>query len=498
MEILSLGHSAFLLSMAPADGGPPVRILGDPWLTDYGIGDLMGRFPRLRFDVADLGRVDAIFLSHSHTDHVDPYSLLRLWNGLGERPALLLPISLKFLGPVFTEFLPDAEITWLPDRAETEFRGLTVSAFFDPLSRGTNEDDVMLLVADNGREVFLNEADALLPLYEEEVREFVAERLDDRESAAFLTTRNELAATMGSLSAASAGERRERIGAALEAMEQEIEAIYAPLEDGSDPLWSNDRLVRLVGGQGLAFPVEIDPEWNRVLFPIRREDRVRMERQMSSAFGLRHDVEEFVPGAVHRIEGGVLAAREPAGFLTLLDDEADRRFDPDAELFAPFPVAPLRDERRTEQRERILTALNDRFLPWLVGSAVPPIERLLSDGGGSYRVRVRYGTTDGHEDIDYRIDFADLVFRPEAPAGSPDEHYWANDLEDFFDGRADEFSVFTRSTLGGRSQRFWHCLGLPFLNQDLVEWKFRLHFDRAADGGTPEEWVLPFYRAIGL
>ena len=34
-----------------------------------------------------------------------------------------------------------------------------------------------------------------------------------------------------------------------------------------------------------------------------------------------------------------------------------RLFDPDADLFSPFPVAPLRDERRTEPRERILTAL---------------------------------------------------------------------------------------------------------------------------------------------
>jgi len=498
MEILSLGHSAFLLEMAPADGGPPIRILGDPWITDYGIGDLMGRFPRLRFEVADLGAIDAIYISHSHTDHLDPYSLLRLWSELDPKPALLLPVSLLFLGPVVTEFLPGVEITWLRDREEIGFRGLTVSAFFDPLSRGTNEDDVMILVADNGREVFLNEADALLPLYEEEVRGLVADRLAGRETAVFLTTRNELAATMSSLGARNESDRRERIKEALSTTEEEIEALYEPLDDGPDPLWGNDRLVRLVAGQGLAFPAEIAGEWNRVIFPIRRADRVQMERDLAAAFGARHEVEEFVPGEIHRVEGGVLVTRESAGFLTLLDDEEGQRFDPGADLFCPFPVAPLRNESRTEPRERILTALNDRFLPWLIGAAVPPIERLLSDGGGAYRVRVRYGTMEGHEEIDYRIDFADLVFRPVPPAGSPDEHYWANDLEDFFDGRADEFSIFPRSSLGGRAQRFWHCLGLPYLNQDLVEWKIRLHFDRAADGKTSEDWVIPFYREIGL
>ena len=47
MKILSLGHSSYILEMTPA-GGEPVRILADPWLSDYLIGDLMGRFPRVR------------------------------------------------------------------------------------------------------------------------------------------------------------------------------------------------------------------------------------------------------------------------------------------------------------------------------------------------------------------------------------------------------------------------------------------------------------------
>ncbi|MEN8149092.1 MAG: MBL fold metallo-hydrolase [Planctomycetota bacterium] len=487
MEILSLGHSSFLLDT----GG--VRILGDPWLDDWCIGDLMGRFPRLRFDPADLEPIDAIYLSHSHTDHIDPYTLRRLWSGLSTRPTLLLPVSLRFLELLLTEYLPDAEIVWLEDRRRVDFRGVEIEAFFDPGSRGTNEDDVMLLVVDDGREVFLNEADALLPLYEPEVRELVAGYFADRENAVFLTTRNELAATMGSLSAVDAEDRRARIDAALEGMSDQIAAILSPTDEGRDPLWGNRRLLRLVAGQGLAFPTVIDPDWNHVLFPIRRADRVQLERQIGDAFGTRHRVEEFLPGEVHRVEEGILEERETADFLTLLEAEPDRWFDRSLDLFSPFPVAPLRDDRRPSARGLILTALNDRFRPWLIGLGEPPIERLLTDGAGEYRVRVRYGTTAEFEDVDYGIGFETMEFQVVPPAGEPDEHYWANDIEDVLDGRADEFSVFLRKPLGGTNQRFWHCLGLPFLNQDLVEAKLRLHFERAAAGETAESWVRPFY-----
>jgi hypothetical protein len=351
----------------------------------------------------------------------------------------------------------------------------------------------MVLVADNGREVLLNEADALLPLYDPEVRDLVGGFFADRETGVFLTTRNELAATMGSLMATDAGDRRRRVDDALATMQEEIEAIFAPVADGRDPLWGSNRLVRLVAGQGLAWPAEVPGDGNRVLFPVRREDRVRMERDLAAAFGHAAAVEEFVPGRVHRVEGGRLAERQEVSFLEVLDDEAGRRFDHGSDLFSPFPVAPLRDEAREEPRERILTALNDRFLPWWIGLGAPTIERVLADGGGEYRIRVRYGTTGAFEDVDYRIGFDEMVFVPVEPSGEPDEHYWANDLEDVFDGRADEFSVFCRKPLGGRSQRLWHCLGLPFLNQDLVAWKVRLHFERAARGETSADWVLPFY-----
>ena len=112
MKILSLGHSSYILEMIP-EGGEPVRILADPWLSDYLIGDLMGRFPRIRIEPHALQPIHGIYLSHSHTDHLDPYSLLKLRQALDPSPTLLLPESLEHLEPLLGEYLPEMEIILL-------------------------------------------------------------------------------------------------------------------------------------------------------------------------------------------------------------------------------------------------------------------------------------------------------------------------------------------------------------------------------------------------
>ncbi|MCZ6794834.1 MAG: MBL fold metallo-hydrolase [Planctomycetota bacterium] len=515
MKLLSLGHSCFLLEMVPADRAEGVRILGDPWLSDHVAGDLLGRFPRLRFDVPSLQPLHAIFLSHSHTDHFDPESLLRLWRGLSPTPSVILPQSLEYLEPLLCEFLDDPEIVRLREGEPQEFRGLTISGFFNREQRRSNEDDAMVLRVESAREVFLNESDALLPFYDPQVRGLVSSILGRSgvETACFLTTRNEEAATMAMVDARDLEDRQSRLSRSIEATYADIEEIYAPQNDG-DPdeadgpegddrgddgdVWQNDRLVRLVGGQGICFPQDVRSDWNRVLFPIRREDRVRMEREIAEQLACRHTTEEFVPGEIHHLEGGRLVRRERCADLELLDREDERLFDPALEIFEDFPAGPLIDERRDEERQRqkILEALNGRFLPHLIGARQPPVEHLLAASGGEYLIRLRYGVETEPTDRDYRITFGRLRFE-ESPASrdrEPDEFYWANDVDDFLEGRCDEFSTFCRRRLGGASQRFWTSLGLPFLNNDLVEKKLRLHFERAVRGETLADWVLSFYR----
>jgi hypothetical protein len=498
MEILGLGHSAYLLSMRPKGGSDPVRILVDPWLSDFALGDLMGRFPRVRFDPADLPEIHGLFLSHAHTDHLDPESLLRLWSGFEKPPALILPVSLLYLETLLTEYLPGAEVVVLSSDRTIDFRGLALTGFFNPEPTPSNEDDVMLVLAENGSEVFLGEADALLPMTDPETRVALTEALcgEKVKTICWVTSRNELSATMSMVAATDLEDRAERVDAALTRTAEEIEALYAPLETGWKDLWHDRRLVRLISGQGIAYPQEVRPKWNRVLFPVRIEDRVRLEAEIAEALGCRHRVEVLAPGQAHLVEKGKVS-RTPIEWLELLDSEEDRHFDPTLPLVDDFPTAPLRSDIRDQdaQTSLILDLLNDRFLPHLTGMRRPPVEQILADHGGEYRIRIRFGNADEFAETDFVLSFGEFRFVPTPAAEDAAEIYWANDLEDFYAGRADEFSLFPRKPIPAPAQRLWLCLGMPYLNNDLVRRKFELHFTRAARGGTNREWALGAYDA---
>jgi len=497
MKILSLGHSSFLLAMRPSPDAEPVRILADPWLSDFSVGDLMGRYPRVRFHPGDLPEVHAVYLSHGHTDHLDPESLLRLHRDLPGRPALLLPESIEFLLPLLTRHLPNWRPLVLRALETVELRGLALTGYFNPAPGVTNEDDVMLLHARSPEERFLSECDAMLPLADPDVEAEIAELLlgGDPRTACFLTTRNELDVTMSVLAARDPEDRSRRVAASHDATGAEILDLYAAGEGG---LWSDPRLVRIVGGQGLCYPQALDPDRNRVLFPIRIEDRVRLERQIARSCDCRHRIEELRAGEWHIVGPGGELSREKADFLELLDREADRVFEPERRLFDDFPVAPLRRDRRdrAEREDRILALLNDRFRPYLLSNVALPARDLFGREGGGYRIRVLYGTTGSStEEADYRIGFDVLAFEEVPVEGEPDEVLWANDLLDFLDGKCDEFSLFCRRSPGGWSQLLWRSLGLPFPNRDIVEKKVALHFERVAGGETNRDWVLPFYDA---
>ena len=498
MEILSLGHACYLLEMETSQGGEPLRILADPWLSDYLVGDLLGRFPRVRVEPDSLPRLDAVYISHSHTDHLDPYALVSLWPHLQPRPKLLLPQSLRYLEDLFCRYLDNPEIVFLADREPISLAGATVMGFFNPEIRPTNEDDVMVLSVRTSREAFLCESDALLPFYDPEARALLSKLLggEGLETSCLLSIKNEGGATMAMLGC-DPGERPARLSRELETSYDEIYEIYSELAEAEDDLWSDPCLVRLIGGQGICYPQALETEWNRLLFPIRLADRVNMERDVAGQNELAHSIEEFVPGQMHSVVGGVLAGRASCAYLDVLDSERERHFDPQLALVDGFPCAPLAGGARdlTEQSRRIGEVLEQRFLPHLIGSRAPPIEHLLAGTRGEYRIRVCFGDTSArHGERDWVLRFGAFRFVEESVEGEADEHYWANDLEDFLDGRCDEFSTFCRKPLGGREQRLWRTLGLPYLNNDLIERKIALHFARAAAGEDLENWVLSFHR----
>lgn len=499
MRITAFGHSCLGLAFGSSEDNDLTTILVDPWLTDHAVGDTMGRYPRVRFETGDLGPVHAVYLSHAHCDHLDPYTLLRLWQELPAPPVLILPVSLAFLVPVFERHLPSPEILLLAPFAPVHFRGLELMGLYDMGLEPTNEDDVMVLVITHGTERAVVEADARLSLELPRFRAFVSELVQEPglDSVVWLTTENELSGTMAARHCQTAAQREELRQAALEELHAEVHQLYAPTDAPGD-LWQAPTLLRLVHGQGLAAAPEQDARWQRVLFPVRTADRIAAERAVAEAQGCRHQLAALRVGAAHTVEAGQLVGVQTLPWLRLLDREEDRQYDVSIDFSPELPWAPLRSESRARaaQAARILAALNDRFLPHLHGQRSPPVLHLLADHGGEYRIQVHFGTSLGDEARDYVLSFGGRGFVEQQPDGAePQEAYWANDLDDVLDGRCDEFSTFWRRQLPVESMRLWVSLATPLLNSDLVAARVEHHFERAAAGKSPGSWVVPLLPA---
>ncbi len=497
MQITALGHSCVLLDLESDGSHERTRILVDPWLSDHCTGDGMSRFPRLRFEAEALGPIHAVFLSHAHSDHLDPYTLVRLWSELDTPPVLLLPVSLSFLVPLFHEFLDDPEVRVLEPQVPISVRGVELFGVFDIGLAPTNEEDVMVLVVSNGPERVLVEADARLSLMMPEFREFISMVMREPgvASAVFLTTENELTGTLEGRLCHTAAERQEVVDHACNELLESVQELYQPVDDPAD-LWHGERVLRLVHGQGLTAPHELDTRWQRILFPVRIEDRVREERAVAERRGFAHQIDALAVGCVHTIVGGRVVGLEPLAGLELLDAEEARAFDPQLPFFPELPCAPLRpgDRDVVRQRARVQALLDERFLPYLHGLRMPPVLHLLAGYGGVYRVRVIYGPHADPTVFDYVLGFGSRGFVEVASQhDEAHEAYWANDLEDFLDGRCDEFSTFCRAQLPATEMRLWACLAMPLLHSDLVHERVRLHFERAREGLTPGSFVMERY-----
>ena len=55
----------------------------------------MERTVKIRFDIEKLKTLDAIYISHAHCDHLDPYTLIEIYKYAS--PILILPFTLKYL-----------------------------------------------------------------------------------------------------------------------------------------------------------------------------------------------------------------------------------------------------------------------------------------------------------------------------------------------------------------------------------------------------------------
>lgn len=70
-----------------------------------------------------------------------------------------------------------------------------------------------------------------------------------------------------------------------------------------------------------------------------------------------------------------------------------------------------------------------------------------------------------------------------------DEEYWFLDVLDFLDGKLEMYSSFWHALDPKKIYRLWTCLGANFCNNELIEKKYRYHFERAKNGETATGFV---------
>lgn len=498
MQIWFLGHSEFILEMEN-NSGRTVRILCDSWLSNHAFGDFLARNPPLEIDFDSFPRLDAIYLTHPHCDHFDPYTLVEIFQK--QRPAILLPETSSFLIPLLKEYLSDPEIFILRHAQKSRIFGLNIRAhsFYTPYH--TNEDDVMMLFIHNDKEAFFYEADAALPedpaAHETVYSLFTEANFTNR---VYVATRNELEALFTSYDATDPRQRKHQLADYRRKRREEMEWEYAKFDEEYVPypeLTMLSGLIRILVGQGIVFPPEINDSFLKISAPFPLTEVAFEERKVAKEAGRKLTSEAQEPGQKFTIINGQVTQRENIGEGIKINP-FPLAFDNRITIPLEGLKAPLRKESRdtNEQKQKILNCINNRFLPYQLASLEDPLQKAMSESGkGAYSIRVKYGKATDPEIVDYVYSFESLRFEAQKDyRGKIDEEYWANDLDDFLEGTQDLFSNSLDRFEPGTQRRLWNMLGMPFITSDLVYKKIKYHFERASRGEKISPWVL----AVGL
>lgn len=503
MILHSLGHSEALIEVTDANG-KPYRLLSDAWLSRYSASDFMERNPPISVDSRQFPVVDGVFVSHSHADHLDPYFLTELSERV--RFELLLPETLEYLVPVFKAYLPNQDIRILRNLEPYSPRpGITVAGLIFENDSVGNEEDVMTLKVEDGTDCVYLEVDTLPPEIPEE-REKLQKFLTDKpyRTVCYVATRNELEGNLKIHDIVAPNERRKFAKSYVEERTEWMEWQYAMFDEYEEEFEDFMRVkgfCRLFTGQGLRYPSVLSPELAAVnLLPLSKI--LEIENGLMKKYDRNFPQDVFEAGVSYEVSKGrtTRIGNVPGVTVHRLDVRVD---DVGTVLPVKRVFKPLRDEERDKARQEriVLGFLNGRLLPSKCADPDDNLKNLvLRNADRTYRVLVRFGTSKNFETKTFAWNFSKIGFECEGVATGNvrfDEDYWANDLEDFFDGTQELYSNFLHKLDADKGYRLWTVLGNDFLNHDLVQKKFAFHFERAARGGTPEEFVLSAYGAEG-
>lgn len=498
MIIDYLWHSEFL-AILKNKKEEKVTILSDSWLSDYVVGDLMGRNPTFTLNYDILHSVDAIFISHAHCDHLDPYTLIELYKNFKKSPPLLLPETLSFLEEIFIKYLWEIKIIIMKNKEKYEINGVTVRGYIFENENITNEDDVMSLFISNEKEIIYTEVDSIPPS-NEETQNYLHKIFTEKnyESVVYLATRNELEWNLRLLDITNVTKRQKFAEEYATSRYEEIECEYSKFRYWADfkDIYKIKNFTRILIGQWISYPKELNADFLKLRLMTLEKER-EMEKEISSLYWYHFPIEYFESGQRYEINHWKVSKIGMVPYLNNFDFQ-----NPETDLNIPLQRRyiswPLNNEWRSKERQKhiIEDVLNNRFLPYRLWNTEDNLKNIiLRNENKKYTISIKFWTKENHKTTYYIIDFRQFRFEAwESKNAYFDEDYWANDIEDFYDGKQELYSNFLHTLKQNTAYRLWTSLWVNFLNNDLAKKKFELHFLRAVAWKNPREFVLNYYK----
>lgn len=389
MIITPLGHTEFLIDIENSSGRN-VRIMVDGWYSDYAIGDLMERTVKVQFDHEKLKTVDALYISHAHCDHFDPYTLLEMY--AHANPLLLLPETLIYLKPLLEEYVPTIQIQILRNKEVFRLHDIEIVATAFAQEYVTNEDDVLTLSVASEREVLFAEIDTA-PSETPETYKYLYRLFTKRnyETVCYVASRNELEGNLKILDFNTEKEREKFRGEFLHKRKEEIEWDYAKWEYEDYADVSNymalPGFVRGFIGQGICYPLSMNQSLSG-LGCFTLDEVVDRETNYAREYGYEFSQKVLTPGRQYRIEEGKIenGRKEcPIGTLETINIKTPLSTT-ETRKYSDGPL--LKDERDFEViASKVLEILNHKFLPYWFGSGVANLrDAILRNPDRTYRI----------------------------------------------------------------------------------------------------------------
>lgn len=497
MKIDYLWHSEFMIHMKNSDW-ETIKIMSDSWLSDFVAWDMMARNPRIKIDYNKLKNLDAIFLSHSHLDHIDPYTLIEIFEKLENKPDILLSETLSFLVPIFVKYLNNPNIIILENKKITDYKWLKITWFIYKNNFITNEDDVMTLFIENEEEMIYSDVDTE-PGNNFEVLEYIYEKFVEKnyKQIVYLATRNELEWNLKLIDAKNIKERQKIDSEYKSFRKEEISREYEKFEvEWISSFYEIPNLTKIFIWQWIVFPREINSEifWVNTM---KLEQVKTLEENSAKKQWYRTKFSFFKWWQSYEIENNKIENTWDINYL-IINDFIDVNQDLKIDFYNQRKFWPQNNEKREvkKQKEIIIDLINNRFFPYALANIELPLkDAILESIEKKYSIKVRYWTKENFEDIYYVFDFGKLKFEIENITNDYfNEDYWANDLEDFYDWTQELYSNFLHKLDEKKSYRLWTFLWANFLNNDLLYKKFEFHFKRAKNKESINDFVLKYYK----